>query len=56
MRRRNQALTGVALLVTAILAMPLLMTVTGVPYWVGMNHGMMAGYSMPSAFGMGGSF
>jgi len=55
-RRTNQALTGVALLVTAILAMPLLMTATGVPYWVGMNHGMMAGYTMPWTSGMGGLF
>jgi hypothetical protein len=55
-RRTNQALTGVALLVIAILATPLLMTATGLPYWVGMNRGMMAGYSMPWTSGMGRLF
>jgi hypothetical protein len=55
-RRTNQALMGVALLVTAIMAMPLLMTATGMPYWVGMNHGMMAGHSMPWTSGMGWLF
>jgi hypothetical protein len=36
--------------------MPLLMTATGMPYWVGMNHGMMAGYTMPWTSGVGGLF
>ena len=54
MRRTNQALIGVLLLVAAILATPLLMIATGLPYWVGMNHGMMAGYTMPWTSGVGG--
>ena len=55
MRRTNQALIGVLLFVAAILAMPLLMIATGMPSWVGMNNGMMAGYTMPWTSGMGGA-
>jgi hypothetical protein len=46
----------VLLLVTAIVAIPVLTMATGVPSWVGMNHGMMAGYSMPWTSGVGGLF
>jgi len=55
MRRTNQALIGVLLLVAAILAMPLLMIATGMPSWVGMNNGMMAGYTMHWTWGLGGA-